>query len=111
MEMRGQAMKTVMLLQALAIVCAQTVTEHDGLLQNTNAMNVAKAEQAARDAARDEENVSLLLGSGVIFVAGVAMLGIIAYIVYTQHKRNVARDEDNQLMKSLLDSEMDYAAM
>ncbi|OQR85049.1 hypothetical protein ACHHYP_12428 [Achlya hypogyna] len=83
----------------------------DGLLQETNAMKVAKAEAAARDAAHEEEDQSMIWGSGMIFVAGAAMLAIIAYIVYSQHKRNVAREEDNQLMKSLLDSEMDYAAM
>ncbi|ETV72471.1 hypothetical protein H257_12585 [Aphanomyces astaci] len=62
-------------------------------------------------AAEAEETQSLSIGSGVIFVAGVAMLGIIGYVVYRQHRRNVAKEHDNQLMQSLLDSEMDYAAM
>jgi hypothetical protein len=73
----------------------------------------AQAEQTSNEKEEMDraEKLSLNVGSGVIFMAGIAMLGIIGYIVYKQHKRNVAKEGDKQLMNSLLDSEMDYAAM
>ncbi|OQS02425.1 hypothetical protein THRCLA_21419 [Thraustotheca clavata] len=82
------------------LVCVAAQKALDGLLQETKEEEVVK-----------EEDVTMNIGSGVIFVAGMTMLGIIGYIVYRQHKRSVVREDDNQLMKSLLDSEMDYAAM
>ncbi|KAF0692578.1 Aste57867_16390 [Aphanomyces stellatus] len=68
-------------------------------------------ESSLQMAAQAQEEESLSIGSSVIFVAGVAMLGIIGAVVYRQHKRNLAKEEDTALMRSLLDSEMDYAAM
>ncbi|RHY29479.1 hypothetical protein DYB32_005095 [Aphanomyces invadans] len=107
-------------LLVLLLVCLQTVATPDDadkvaqvpqLTSEALADSVSASLEQVVSSAEAEETQSLSIGSSVIFVAGVAMLGIIGYVVYRQHRRNLAKEEDSQLMKSLLDSEMDYAAM
>ncbi|CAK4609345.1 hypothetical protein LEN26_014300 [Aphanomyces euteiches] len=92
-------------------------SEDTSLIENIPQVTSEALEQAVEvkekslEQAQEAETLSVSIGSSVIFVTGMAMLGIIGYVVYRQHKRNAARDEDNQMLKSLLDSEMDYAAM
>ncbi|CAK4084357.1 unnamed protein product [Aphanomyces euteiches] len=92
-------------------------SEDTSLIENIPQVTSEALEQAVKvkekslEQAQEAETLSVSIGSSVIFVTGMAMLGIIGYVVYRQHKRNAARDEDNQMLKSLLDSEMDYAAM
>ncbi|KAG9409439.1 hypothetical protein AC1031_019699 [Aphanomyces cochlioides] len=93
------------------------LSEDTSLIENIPQVTSQALEQAVEvkekslEQAQEAETLSVSIGSCVIFVTGMAMLGIIGYVVYRQHKRNAARDEDNQMLKSLLDSEMDYAAM